>query len=163
MPITCRRNLAGHGNQRHGIHLGVGKAGYQVERLRAGRRHHDARAPGHLRVPGGRVTGALLVADQDVPDRGRVEERVVQREDGTARDAEHDVHTQPLQRPDQGRGARHPGAGRGGGLAARRGVTAVRPRRRPRARVRAGPLAGRSGRGGGSRLGRAGVGVRRIA
>ena len=141
------RHLAGDGDHRHRVHVGVGQRGHQVGRAGPRCGHADPRAPGHLRVSGGRVTGALLVADQDVPDRGRVEERVVQRQDGTSRDAEHDVHTQPLQRPDQGRGACHPGACRGGGLAARRGVTAV-GRVGPRARVRAGPLAGRSGRGG---------------
>ena len=103
------------------------------------------------------MTCALLVADQDVPDRGRVEERVIEREDGSAGDAEHDVHAQLLQRPDQGGGTGHPGTGRGVG--ARRGVAAV-GRVVARARVTPGPFAGRRG---GSRLGRAGVGIGRIA
>ena len=48
--------------------------------------------PGRLRVALGRVTCTLLVPDQDVAQLGRVEQRVVRRQDGPARDAEDDFH-----------------------------------------------------------------------
>ena len=63
---------------------------------------------------------------------------------------------------DQGRGPRHAGTGRGGGFAARCGVAVGRIM--TRARVGAGPFAGRGGALlGRAGTGRAGVGFRRIA
>jgi hypothetical protein len=57
-------------------------------------------APGPL-VAGGRVARALLVPDQDVPDDLGVEQRVVGRQDGAARDAEHHVGADSLERVHQ--------------------------------------------------------------
>ena len=48
-----------------------------------------------------RVTGALLVPDQDVPDLGRVEQRVVGGQDRAAGDAEDGVDAGVLERADQ--------------------------------------------------------------
>ena len=56
---------------------------------------------GGLRVPLGGVPGALLVPDQDVPERGRVEQRVVGRQDRAARDAEDDLGADRLERADE--------------------------------------------------------------
>ena len=123
--------------------------------------HADADLAGGLRVPGGRVPGALLVADQDVAHL-RVEQRVVGRQDRTARDAEDHLDADGLERADEALRAgdarwpaRRPRPGghgrldagqRGGGLAGRRLAVG---------RVEGGCL----GRGGGHRgvlLGRAG-------
>ena len=55
---------------------------------------------GDLGVPLGHVARTLLVAHQDVPD-GRVEDRVVDRQDGAAGEAEHHLHLLHLQALDQ--------------------------------------------------------------
>src|SRR5581483_9490474 len=52
------------------------------------------------------VAGALLVADQDVAD-ARLEERVVDGQDGPAGEAEHDLRPFHLQAPDERLGAGH--------------------------------------------------------
>ena len=49
----------------------------------------------------GRVAGALLVPHEDVPDLGRVHQRVVRREDRAAGDAEDRVDPDALEGPDQ--------------------------------------------------------------
>ena len=67
VPIAAR-HLAGDRDDRHRVHVGVGDRGDQVGRARARGRHADADPAGRLRVALGRVAGALLVADQDVPD-----------------------------------------------------------------------------------------------
>ena len=64
--------------------------------------HAHADLAGGLRVAGGRVAGALLVADQDVADPGGVHHRVVRREDRAAGDAEHRVGPDFLERTDEG-------------------------------------------------------------
>ena len=69
-------------------------------------RHADADLAGGLRVAGGRVAGALLVADQDVADPGGVHHRVVRREDRTAGNAEYRVGPDLLERTDEGLRAR---------------------------------------------------------
>src|ERR1017187_10525871 len=60
------------------------------------------------------MPGALLMPDQDVPDADRVEQWVVEGQDRAARDAEDNVHAQPLQRCDQRLGTGQPGADRCG-------------------------------------------------
>jgi len=62
--------------------------------------HGHTRSAGDLGVPFGHVTGALLMPNQDVPD-GRVEDRVVDGQDGTAGEAEHHLHLLHLQALDQ--------------------------------------------------------------
>ena len=68
---------------------------------RAARDDGDARPPGHVGVTLGRVSGALLVADVNVPDR-RVEDRVVDGKDGAPREAEGDLDALRLEALDQG-------------------------------------------------------------
>ena len=129
VPIAGRGHLAGDRDDRHRVHVGVGDRGDQVGRARAGGGHADADLAGGLRVAGGGVAGALLVADQDVPHL-RVEQRVVRRQDRAAGDAEHHLDAERLERPDERAGAGHrPGrcrrrrpvapAGGGGGGAPR--------------------------------------------
>ncbi len=55
-----------------------------------------------MRVSTRGVPRALLVADQHVAQLLRVEKRVVDRQHGTAGDAEDDVDVEFLQRPDHG-------------------------------------------------------------
>ena len=59
-------------------------------------------ATGRGRIPLGRVAGALLVAHEDVPHLGRVDQRVVGRQDRAAGDAEDGVDAEALERLDQG-------------------------------------------------------------
>ena len=64
-------HLAGDGHHRHAVHVGVGDGRDQVggAGTRGGQAHaHLARGPG---VAVGRMTGALLVPDQDVVDVGK--------------------------------------------------------------------------------------------
>ena len=114
------RHLTGDRDDRDRVHVGVGDRGDQVGRARAGGGDADADLAGGLRVPGGGVPRALLVADQDVPDR-RVEERVVRRQDRAARNAERDVDAERLERLHERLGAGHLER-RGGGWAARAAV-----------------------------------------
>ena len=104
VPIDGRGHLAGDRHHRHRVHVRVGDRGDQVRRARAGGGHADADLAGGLGVAGGGVPGALLVADQDVPDRGVVE-RVVRRQDRAARDAEDDLDAERLERPHERAGA----------------------------------------------------------
>ena len=67
---------------------------------------HTPDAAGRRGVPLGGVAGALLVPDQDVPDRG-VHQGVVRREDGAAGDAEDVLGAGRLERPDQALRAGH--------------------------------------------------------
>ena len=96
-----RRDLAGDGHDRHRVHVGVGDRRDQVGGARAARGHADADLAGGRRVALGRVAGALLVADEDVPDLGGVHQRVVRRQDRAAGDAEDGVDPDALERPDQ--------------------------------------------------------------
>ena len=91
-------DLPGDGDDRDGVHLGVGQRGDQVGGAGARRGHHDADPAGGVRVAAGGVAGALLVADQDVPQLLRVEQRVVDRQHRAAGDPEDDVDAELLQR-----------------------------------------------------------------
>ena len=93
-------DLAGDGDDGHGVHLRVGQRGDQVGGAGAGGGDAHADLAGDLRVAGGGVAGALLVAHQDVADLLGVEQRVVQREDRAARNAEYDVRAKLLEGPD---------------------------------------------------------------
>src|SRR5690606_30541151 len=96
------------------------------------RRHADADPARRRGVAGGGVTGALLVPHEDVPHRG-VEERVVDREDRAAGDAEDDVGADRLEGAYDRRRARHGLAGRGR-LSGRGDGPRLRRRRGPRRR-----------------------------
>ena len=104
VPIMLPGHLPGDRDDRHRVHVRVRDRRDQVGRARTGGRHADADPAGGLRVPGGGVAGALLVADQDVPHR-RVEQRVVGRQDGAARDAEDYLYAERLERLDERAGA----------------------------------------------------------
>ncbi len=133
---------------------------------------HTPDAPGGLGVPGSGVARALLVAHQDVPDLGRVEQRVVGGQDRAAGQAEDHVRADLLQRPDQGLGAGHPDLARGrrGGGGAGRGPGGARGASQPGGRGTrtrgdvghraGGAVGGASGRPGGRGRG-AGAGGRR--
>ena len=66
---------------------------------------HTPTLPGRLRVSLCGMSGALLVADKDMPDSCGVEQRVVGRQDRPAGDAEDDVGTDFLERTDERLGA----------------------------------------------------------
>ena len=95
-----RGHLAGDGDHRHRVHVGVGDRRDQVGRARAAGGHADADLAGGDGVPLRGVAGALLVAHQDVPDLGVVE-GVVRRQDRAAGDAEDVLRAGALERLDQ--------------------------------------------------------------
>ena len=98
------RHLAGDDHQRDAVHVGVAQRGDDVGGGRAAGDHGHARSAGGVRVALGHVAGALLVAHEDVADR-RVDERVVDGQDGAAREAEHDLRLLHLEALDEGLGS----------------------------------------------------------
>ena len=100
VPISAASDLSGDRHHRHRIHVGVGQRSDQVGGAGARRRHAHPDPAGGVRVSTGGVTGALLVADQDVAQLLGVEKRVVDRQHGATGDAEDDVDVELLQRPD---------------------------------------------------------------
>ncbi|RPK42869.1 hypothetical protein EES39_20180 [Streptomyces sp. ADI92-24] len=99
-------HLTGDRDDRHRVQVGVGDRRDQVGRAWAARRHADADLAGGLRVAGGRVAGALLVADQHMTDPGGVHHRVVRRKNGAAGNAEYRVGPHLLEGADEGLRAR---------------------------------------------------------
>ena len=99
--------LPGDRDHRDRVHVRVGDRGDEVRRARTRRRHADADLAGGLRVPGGRVPRALLVADEHVPHPRGVQQRVVGGKDRAAGNAEHDLAADLLQRADERLGAGH--------------------------------------------------------
>ena len=87
-----RADLAGDGDERHGIHLGVGQAGDEVGGARAAGGHAHADLAGAAGVALGREAAALLVPRQDgaqpVADAGQ---RLVNRHAGPAGIGENDL------------------------------------------------------------------------
>ena len=69
-PHQVREDLAGDADDRHRVHVGVGDRGDEVGRAGAGGRDGDADLVGCRGVALGGVTGALLVAHQDVAQLG---------------------------------------------------------------------------------------------
>src|SRR6266545_1939222 len=95
------RHLAGDRHQWHRVHVGVAEGRHQVGRAGAAGDHADPDPPGRPGVPLGGMAGALLVADQDVADRG-VAQRVVGGEDGAPGEPEYDLDVASLQAADEG-------------------------------------------------------------
>ena len=93
-------DLPGYCDHRDRVHLGVGERGDQIGGAGSRRRHAHTDLAGGVSVSTGRMSRALLVADEDVTELLRVEKRVVDRQYGTAGDAEDDVDVELLQRPD---------------------------------------------------------------
>ena len=68
--------LAGDGDDRRAVEVGVGDAGQEVRRAGPERRHRDGRAPREPAVDVGHERRALLVAGRDVADRLGPRERL---------------------------------------------------------------------------------------
>ena len=83
---------------------GVAQRGDNVGGRRAARHHGHPGPAGGVGVALGHVAGPLLVADQDVAD-GRLQEGVVDGQDGPAGEAEHDLRPFHLQALDERLGA----------------------------------------------------------
>ena len=96
-----RGHLTRHDHQRGGVHVGVGQWRHDVGGPRPARDHGHSGTTGHHGVALGHVPGTLLVAHQDVAD-GRVDDRVVDGQDGAAGQAEHDVDALHLEALDEG-------------------------------------------------------------
>ena len=95
-------DLAGDGHHGDRVQIGVGDAGDQVGRARAAGGHADADLAGGAGIAVGGVHGALLVAHQDVAQHLGVEQRVVERDDHPAGEAEEHVAALGFQRGDDG-------------------------------------------------------------
>ena len=95
-------DLAGDGNQRNRIHLGVGQAGDEIEGARARSRHHHAGLAAGAGITLGREDAPLLVAGQNRPNPVAVpRQRLVHghaRAPGIRKD---DLDAVPRQRLDQ--------------------------------------------------------------
>ena len=100
------RHLTGDADQWHRVEVGVAEGGDDVGGGGSAGDHGAAGPAGGVRIAGCHVAGALLVADQDVADR-RVDERVVDREDRPAGQAEQQVDALVLESPDQRLAAVH--------------------------------------------------------
>ena len=120
-----REDLACDREQRHRVHVGVGDRRDEVRRARPRRRDRDADLAGCRGVALGGVTGALLVAHEDVAQGRRVHERVVDGEDRAAGQTEHVGHPQQLERADDGFGPREHGSGGSAGGRPRNGRSGV--------------------------------------
>ena len=92
-----RRHLAGDADKRDRIHQRVGEAGHRICRAGPGGNKQHADLAGRTRITFRRMSRALLVADEDVPDRILMKDRVVDRQNGAAGIAEYDVDALILQ------------------------------------------------------------------
>ncbi len=103
-----RRHLPGDDHQRDGVAQCIGQAGDRVGGARAGRHQHAADLAGRARVALGRVHGALLVTHEHMLQAVRLlEQRIVDRQHGTARIAEQMLHALVGERLDHHFGAGH--------------------------------------------------------
>src|SRR5439155_14470877 len=93
-----RANLAGDAHERRRIHPGIGYRRDEVRRAGTRGRHRNADPAGGARVALGHVAGALLVPRENVPHGGAARHRVVERQDGAARQPEHHVDALGLER-----------------------------------------------------------------
>ena len=98
--------LAGDCNQRHGVHVSIGNRSDEVRGTGAGGRHAHADFSSGGRVAGCRMSGTLFVADEDVVDGICVHQRVIGREDGSARQSEYGVDAHQLKAANDGLCAR---------------------------------------------------------
>ena len=97
----ARGDLTGDDDQGRGVHVGVADGGHDVGRAGARGDHSHAGTAGGEGVALRHVAGALLVADEYVTD-ARVDQRVVDREDGATGQAEDNFDTFHLQALDEG-------------------------------------------------------------
>ncbi len=94
-------HLAGDRDQRHRVQEGIRDRRDQVRRTGSRGCHADTYPAGDLGVALGGVTGALLVADQYVPDPDGVIERVVCGQNRAAGNAKYHVRADLFERADQ--------------------------------------------------------------
>ena len=99
-------DLAGNGDQRHGIHVGIGNAGDQVGGAGTAGGHADACAAGRPRIPFSGKRPALLVARQHGADF-RASQRLVDFHAGPAGVGEDGIHTLAFEASDQDFAAGH--------------------------------------------------------
>ena len=105
-------NLAGDDHHGNRVEVRVTQRGDDVGGRRPAGHHGHAGSARGLGVALGHVAGALLVADQDVANR-RVDDRVVDRQDRSAGQPEHDLNALLLEGADQRSTAVHLFCGHG--------------------------------------------------
>jgi hypothetical protein len=106
-PCEMGRDLTADEHDRNRVHPRVRDRGQQVDGARTGCRERHAGPARHPRPALCGVSRRGLMAGQDVTDRARGE-GVVQRQHGTARNAEDRLDPVAFQRCDQGIGTAHP-------------------------------------------------------
>ena len=111
-PDQRGRHLAGDHDHRDRIHQRIGNAGNRVGRAGARGDEHHAGLAGRARVTLGGMRGGLLMANEDVLDPPRPEQRVVDWQHRATGVAEHDFHAEIAQRLDQDVGSTLLGHGR---------------------------------------------------
>ena len=94
-------DLAGDDHHWNGIHQGVGDARNRIGRAGARCDEDDAGLPGRAGIAFGGMGCSLLMPHEDVANPLLLEQGVIDRENGTARIAENDLHTEIAQRLDE--------------------------------------------------------------
>ena len=112
------RDLAGDGDERTGIHVGVGDGGDEIRRAGAAGAHAHAGLAGDARIAFGGETAALLVARENSADLG-VRERLVDFHARAAGIGEDDLDVLAFKRLDKDVAAEHGRADFGAGLGGR--------------------------------------------
>ena len=88
------RHLSGDGNERRAVHPRIGDGRHEVRGARSAGGHADPHAPAGARVPLGGMSSPLFVPAEHVAKPVAIlPERVIERHDGAARDAEDQVDT----------------------------------------------------------------------
>ncbi len=101
-------DLPGDRHDRHRVHLRVGERGDQVRCARPGRCHANPDLAGGLGVPGGGMSGTLFVTHQHMTQPLGIDQRVVHRQDCSARNAEDHLDGQRFERAHHRLSAGHP-------------------------------------------------------
>ena len=104
-----RRHLPGQAHDRHAVHQRIDQPGDRIGRPRPARHQHHANPAGAPRIAFRRMHRRLLVPDQDVTDAVLLEQRVIDRQDCTARIAENNLDILLAQRAQQDFGPRSVG------------------------------------------------------
>ena len=102
-----RTNLAGDRHNWHGIQIGICQCSHQVGCTRSRGCNTNTNPAGGHGITFSRVACALLMAHQHVTQRTRARQRIVQRQHGTARKAEHNVNPKFFQTTNRSVSASH--------------------------------------------------------
>ncbi len=80
-------HLAGQADHRNAVHQRIREAGDRIGGAGAGGDQHHADLAGGPRIAFGRMHGRLFMPDQDMANMVLLEQRIVKRQNGAARDS----------------------------------------------------------------------------